>query len=90
MFYVVEYRNCDCGCIGCPGEKEHYHFEHEHIEECRVFMLKFSDSIKAYTEVLQFNDTKDKIEIHVTLASGLIAKRKFRIQSVIKNFNALI
>lgn len=81
MFEVVEYRNCDCNTEGCPGEKETVHFQHKDKPPCINFMLKFSDSIFAPTNILCFNN-KEKIEIEVCLLNGMVFTRKLRVQEV--------
>ena len=84
-YEVVEYRNCDCGHEQCPKEKETVLFQHEDKPPCIDFMLRFPESIDAYTEVLIFNDDKDKINIKVCLLSGKIAIRKLRVQKIREN-----
>jgi len=81
-YYVVEYRHCDCGCIGCPGDKLLYHFEHTRIEECRDFMLRYATELEAYTEMM-VKDNGNGMVIRIHLMNGKIATRKFRIQDSI-------
>ena len=80
MFEVVEYRHCNCGKEGCPGERQFVLFQHESEEECKSYIIHFPEKIGALTEVLIFNDTDKKIEIKVHLTNGLIATRRLRIQ----------
>jgi len=79
MFEAVEFRICDCDWEDCPGEKETVHFEHERVEECRDWILRYSLDFYATNELI---DNKNRIDIVGMLPNGRKFTRKFRIQEV--------
>ena len=82
MFEVVEFRNCDDEI--CSGEKETVLFQHNAIEECRAFMLRFWTDSPAYAGSEHFPNDKNRMNVLLfhPLVEGKYDKRKLRVQEV--------
>ena len=82
MYEVVEYRTSYCGYEFCHGERITVLFNHKDKPQCINFMLRFPETINAYTELIMFKDNKDKIAIKFHLLNGMVGIRKLRVQKV--------